>query len=293
MSAHPAPNRQLDQPAGEMLAGRPSTLPATLLDGQAPPYDATEAQIEELPEYEPPAPSYEREDHEVPLHTYYLRAPDRKNLMAVPYGPSAPGSFKFTSRSSRPFSKKPEMKVWRSRRASAPTEDEYVAGIWFDTDGPLPWCPRARFVRQDATQGNQTYKMEARNFSDWTLSVDGTLYSWILEAKPFSLVLRPWGRQDAVARFNFSVCGLVATGGAEVGDLTIYRAGLSRDTAGEDVILCGLVTALLQFKKMGRHYKNEPCAVEQRVMLPEERVPLHRSGVGQFWSHQQDGSTIG
>ncbi|OAG01228.1 uncharacterized protein CC84DRAFT_1101515 [Paraphaeosphaeria sporulosa] len=276
-----------------MLAGRPSTLGAALLEDDAPPYDATGAQREDLPQYEPPAPSHNREAHEVPLHTYYLRAPDRKNLVAVPYGLSAPGSFKFTSRGSRLFSKKPEMDVWRSVRASAPTEDEYVAGIWFDTDGPLPWCPRARFVRQDPTAGNQTYKMEARNFSDWTISVDGTLYSWILEAKPFSLVLRQDGRQDAVARFNFSACGLVATGGAEVGDLTLYRDGLSQDKAGVDVILCGLVTALLQFKKMGRHYKNEPDAIAQRAMLPEERVPLHRSGVAQFWSYQQDGSTIG
>ncbi|KAF2450702.1 hypothetical protein P171DRAFT_427019 [Karstenula rhodostoma CBS 690.94] len=256
-----------DQPSGEMLAGRPSTLLAALPEDQVPPYDATEAQREELPDYEP-APSYHCETHEVRLHTYYLRAPDRKSLMAVPYGPSSSGSFKITSRSSRLFSKKPDMDVWRSIRASAPTEDEYVAGIWFETDGPIPWCPRARFVRQDATEGNQTYKMEARNFSDWTISVDGTLYSWILEAKPFSLVLRQGGRQDEVARFTFSVRGLIATGGAEVGDLTIYQDRLSQDKAGVDVILCGLVTALLQFKKMGKHYRNEPGAIPQRAALP-------------------------
>ncbi|KAJ4358118.1 uncharacterized protein N0V89_002697 [Didymosphaeria variabile] len=278
MSANTILHRQLDEP---------STHSAVLSQQHAPSYDAS--QRDELPDYEEPAPSYGRETYEAPVHTYYLRAPDKKSLMVVPYGPSSSGSFKITSRSCRPFSKKPEMEVWRTVRASLPaTDDEYVAGIWFDTDGPLPWCPRARFVRQDPTEGNRMFKMEARNFSDWTVSVDGTLYTWLLEAKPFSLVLRQNGRQDTVARFNFSIHGLVATGGAEVGDLTIYQDRLSQDRAGVDVILCGLVTALLQFKKMGRHYKNEPGAVPERAAsLPEERVPLHRTAVGQFWSYQQ------
>lgn len=293
MFANPVPHHQFDQPSGDMLAGRPNTLPAGPLDGQAPPYDAMEAQNEELPEYDPPAPMYNGATPDVPLYTYYLRAPDRKNLMAVPYGASSSDSFKMTSRSSRPFSKKPKMDIWRSTRASAPTEDEYVAGIWFDTDGPIPWCPRAHFIRQDATEGGQIYRMEARNFCDWTISVDGAVYSWVLEAKPFSMVLRQNGRQETAARFNFSVYGLMATGGAEVGDLTIYRDELWQAQEGVDVILCSLVTALLQSKKMGRYYKNEPSALQQRVMSPEERVPLHRSAVGQFWSFQQDRTAIG
>lgn len=293
MFANTVPQRQPGQRSGEMLAEPPGAPAAALWEGQAPPFDANRAQREELPEYEPPAPSYSREMHEVPLHTFYLRAPDRKSLIVVPYGPSSSSSFKMTSRSFRLFSKKAEMDVWRSGCARAPTEDEYVAGIWFDTDGPIPWCPRARFVRHDPNEGNQTYKMEARNFSDWMISVHGRLYCWVLEARPFSLVLRQDGRQDGVARFNFSKHGLVATGGAEVGDLTIYRERLSQDRAGVETIVCGLVTALVQFKKMGRHYKNEPGAMPQRRALPEERVPLHRTGAAQFWSFQQDGSAIG
>jgi len=278
---------QLNEPSYEMLTGQPGAHPAVLLGSELPSNDAMESREEVLPGYEPPAPSYNREIHEAPLHTYYLRAIEKKSIMVVPYGPSASGSFKVTSRNSRPFSKKPEMEVWRSIRASVPTEDEYVAGIWFDTDGPLPWCPRARFIRHDPTEGNQTFKMESRNFSDWTISVDGTLYTWILEAEPFSLVLRQHERQDAVARFNFSIRGLTATGGEEAGGLTIYQDRLSQDKAGVDVILCSLVTAILQFKKMGRHYKNEPDAISERARSSEERVPHHRSAVPQFWSYQQ------
>jgi hypothetical protein len=268
-------HRQLNEPLSEML-----------LEDEAPRYDATEAQREELPHYEP-APSYNREIHEVPLHTYYLRAPNRKSLMVVPYGPSSSGSFKVTSRSSRPFSKKPRMEVWRSIRASVPTDDEYVAGIWLDTEGPLPWCPRARFVRQNPTEGNQTYKMEARNFSDWKVSVNGSLYTWSLEVEPFSLVLCQDGMQDTVARFNFSILGLVATGGAAVGDLTIFRDGLSQDRAGVEVILCALVTALTQFKRMGRRYKNEASAVPERVQLPEERSAMDRTVARQFLTRRE------
>ena len=273
-----------------MLTGHPSTHPAVLLREQASRSETTSAQREDLPNYSPsstdPAPQYNRELHERPLHTYYIRAPDRKNFIVVPYGPSSSGSYKVTWRSSLPFSKKPETEVWRSMRASAPTEDEYVAGIWFDTDGPLPWCPRARFVRRDATEGDQTYRMEARNFSDWSVSVDGTLYTWILEAKPFSLVLRANGTLDTVARFNFSAQGLAARGGAEVGDLAIYEDVLSRDKAGVDFILCSLVTAIMQSKKMGRLYKNEPGAIAEREHTLEERVPIHRTSVASFWTRR-------
>lgn len=287
MFANTLPNRQLDQPSGEVLAGRPSTLPDVHTESHTSSNDVTELQGEELPSYEAPAPSYNRELHEAPLHTYYLRAPDKKNLMVVPYGPSSSASYKITSRSSRPFSKKPEMEMWRSIRASLPSEDEYVAGMWFDTDGPLPWCPRARFIHHDPTKGNQMFKMESRNFSDWTMSVDGTLYAWTLEAKPFSLVLRQNERQDLIARFNFSIHGLTATGGEEAGDLTIYQDRLSQGESGVDVLLCSMITALLQYKKMGRHYKNEPDAISDRIRSSEERVPHHRNAIPQFWGYQQ------
>ena len=279
-----------------MLTGRLSTHPAVLLQRRASPFQATNAQREDLPDYSPsstdPAPEYNRELHERPAYTYYLRVPDKKSLIVVPYGPSSSDSYKITWRSSRLFSKKAEAEVWRTCRASAPTEDEYVAGIWFDTDGPLPWCPRARFVRRDATEGDQTYRMEARNFSDWSVSADGTLYTWILEAKPFSLVLRVDGRLDTVARFNFSVRGLTATGGAEAGDLSIYEDALSRDKAGVDVILCSLVTAIMQSKKMGRLYKNEAGAIPEREYTCEERVPIHRTSVAPFWTRRNGNGQV-
>ncbi|KAF1971568.1 hypothetical protein BU23DRAFT_555749 [Bimuria novae-zelandiae CBS 107.79] len=269
MLANTVPHRQLDEPSGDMVTD------------QASPLVTPDAQREVLPAYEASpseaAPSYNREVHATPIHTYYLRAPDRKNLMVVPYGPSASGSYKITSRSSLPFSKKPEMEVFRTTRASAPKDDEHVAGMWFDTYGPFPWCPRARFIHHD-----ETYRLEAQNFSDWTISVNGTSYTWLLEAKPFSLVLRANDAQDTIARFNFSAYGLVATGGQEAGNLTIYQDELSQDRAGVELILCSLIIALLHFKKTGRHYMNEPRAMQERGRLPEERVPLHRTGVTPF-----------
>ncbi|KAJ4292604.1 hypothetical protein N0V90_009267 [Kalmusia sp. IMI 367209] len=262
-----------------------TSLTSTRLDPlelQAPEYILTDAQTEELPGYEP-APEYNRELYEAPLYTYHLRQLDKKCLMIVPYGPSTSDSYKITSRGSRLFSKKPEMDVHRTIRAQA--DDEYVAGIWFDVDGPLPWCPRARFVRYDFAQDGQTYRMESRNFSDWSISVDGIIYTWILEAKPFTLTLRADGSQDTIARFHFSIYGLSATRGAESGDLTIYRNRLSADRAGVENILCSLVTASEQFKKMGRLYKNEPGAMPERApSSPEERVPLHRTAIAPFWS---------
>lgn len=253
-------------------------LPVDALDVNPPPTD------EELPDYEDEAaPEYDRELHETPLHRYYLRQMDRKLLMVVPYGPSAPESYRIASRGARLFSKRPEVEVWRTSRA--PTADAFVAGIWFDIDGPLPWRPRARFI-QNGTQGAQTYAMESRNFSDWTLSLDGTTYVWMLEARPFSMVFRVVGSRQVIARFNFSAQGTTATGGAEAGDLIVYRDRLSADSAGVEKILCSLVTAVTQFRKMGRHYKNDPAEAPLRAAsLPGDRVPLHRTGAAQFWSY--------
>lgn len=310
MWANTVPPRQLDEPSAESLAGRPSTHPAVLAARRAP-YDDSG----DLPDYDTAAeaeaaPGYNRELHEAPLYKYYLRAPDRKNLVAVPYGTSASSSYKMTARSRGLFSKKAEMEVWRtgasapgptrtlpSASTGAPAADEYVAGIWFDDDSTIPWCPRARFVHRGGRDdpGERTYRMEARNFSDWTVSVDAVRYTWLLEAKPFSLVLRASPTQETVARFDFSAYGLVATGGQEVGELAIYRHGLSSSRDGVDVILCSLVTATLQFKKMGRHYKNEGevGAGSERVRAAAERVPLHRTGVAPFWTQIRTGGNDG
>lgn len=291
MWATTVPRQQLDERPATMVAGHASIHPAMPWAPQTSPVEATDGQRERPPNYSSSlpdaAPQYSRELHERPIHTCYLRAPNKKSFVVVPYGPSSIQAHKIVSRGSLPFSKKPEIEVWRTIRADAAKVDEYVAGIWFDNDGPLPWCPRAHFVRRDSTNGDQTYRMEARNFSDWTISVNNVRYIWVLEAKPFSLVLRACGTKDTIARFNFSALGLVATGGAEAGDLSIWEAGLSQDGAGMDIILCSLVTAISQFKKMGRHYKNEPGTVPARELTAEERLPLHRTSIAPFWTRRK------
>ena len=291
MSFANIPNRQLDMPSATMVTGHASTHPLILSARQTPSAEEVDEQRGGLPHYSPSlsdaAPQYNRELHERPIHTYYLRAPDKKTLISVPYGPSSSDSYKVVSRSLLPFSKKPETEVWRTIQAGAAKDDEYVADVWFDSDGPMPWRPRARLLRRDPATGDQTCHMEARNFSDWTFTVNDIKYIWLLEARPFSLVLRACDAKDTIARFNFSTLGLVATGGATVGDLSIYEDGMSRDRAGVDVILCSLVTAMLQFKKMGRHYKNEPGEIPTRELTAEERMPLHRTPIAPFWTRRK------
>lgn len=231
---------------------------------------------EELPDYEPAtAPEYDREDFETPLHTYHLRQLDRKLQLFVPYGPSASAPYKITTRSARFFSKKPEIDVWRA--CDGGVGEENVAGIWFDTDGPLPWRPRAHFNHK-GLQGSSTNAMESKNFSDWTVTMEGTTYVWSLEARPYSLLLSEKGASQMTARFNFSARGTMAIGGAEAGDLTVYRDRLSANREGVEKIVCGLVVAIAHFRKMGRHYWNEADAPIRATSLTRELLP-HRASI--------------
>lgn len=230
---------------------------------------------EELPDYSP-APAGDSEAAPAyttviptPLHTYHLRQMDRKLQLFVPYGPSAAASYKVTFRSARLFSKKAEIDIWRTtsytQAGTSTKEEEHVAGVWFDNDGPLPWRPRAHFVQNNDGSGSSvtvssTYALESQNFTDWSFEVDGRAYAWLLEGHSSSyLALRDMSDDGEMmlARFNFSCRGTTAMGGAEAGDLSIYRHGLGLSESGVDKMVCGLVVALAHFKKMGRHYKND------------------------------------
>jgi len=233
---------------------------------------------EELPDYEPdssPAPDYFISHYETPLLTYHLRQLDRKTQVFVPYGPSASSSYKVKSNTFRMFSKKPEMEVIHVR--SIEGIEKSVASIWFENDGPLPWRPRARIVH-----GRSTHALESRNFNDWTISIHGITYAWTLDARPVSLVLREKDIDVVIARFTYSGCGVMAMRGAEVGELTIYRDGLSSDSEGVEKIIGGLMVSIVHFKRMGRNYKNDDAVRVDSVS--GVRVPVYRSSVVGEWS---------
>lgn len=229
---------------------------------------------EELPDYEPdsaPAPDYFISHYETPLLTYHLRRTDRKTQMFVPYGPSVASSYKIRSKTFGLFSKKPDMEVVQVPSAEGP--EKCVASIYLDDDGPIPWRPRAR-----AVHGRSTHALESRNFNDWTISISGITYTWTLEARPISLVMKEKGADVVIARFTYSACGVLAMNGAEAGELTIYRDGLSSDNEGVEKIISGLMVSVLHFKKMGRHYKNEgDVRVDSVSGVSGVRLPMHSS----------------
>ncbi|CAI6339657.1 unnamed protein product [Periconia digitata] len=214
---------------------------------------------DELPDYEPAtAPEYTIGDTHIPLHTYYLRQTDRRHQLFVPYGPSASSSFRVASRSARLFSKKADTDIWRIKPGK--TAEEHMCSIWFDNNGPLPWCPRAHFSYKYGLEFS-THAMESRNFSDWSIVLGGWNCMWMLEGYPqYRMVLRQRSSDEVIARFNFSAKGTAALGGAEAGDLSIYRHVLTLGPGNMDgmveKMLCGLVVALANFRKMGKYHKS-------------------------------------
>jgi len=219
-----------------------------------------EGEDEELPHYSEPntAPVYEDGEFEQPLVIYHLRSLNRKLQILVPFGPSSTLSYKIVSSPTfRLFSKKPDFKL--RRLVQEENSEKTVASIHFDDDAPLPWRPRAYFSHVD-TQGTETHRLEAKNFSDWIITLSDVSYIWRLEDRPMapiSLVFGEMGSTIVIARFTYSGRGTMATNGAEVGELVIYRDSLSMDRRGIEMMVCGLLVAIAHFKRMGRHYGND------------------------------------
>ncbi|KAF2471044.1 uncharacterized protein BDR25DRAFT_303588 [Lindgomyces ingoldianus] len=227
---------------------------------------------EELPDYEAQTPPiYDGEEFETPILNYHLRQVNRKLQILVPFGPIANTSYHIISHASfRLFSKKPDMEIVRLSRGQYIQES--IASVRFNNDGPLPWRPRASFTHTDS-EGTNTYSTESKNFTDWTVEIGGITYVWRLEVRPVSLVLSEKSSSIAVARFTYSICGTLARNGAEVGELTVYRDGLTEDREGIEKIVCGLLVALVHFKRMGRHYWND--ASVRADSLSRAHLPSH------------------
>ncbi|KAF2268225.1 hypothetical protein CC78DRAFT_530149 [Lojkania enalia] len=243
------------------------------------PFELNVAPDEELPNYESAtAPSYENEDYDRPLYTYSLRQIDRKLQHVVTFGPSTTPSYKIVSHGTfRLFSKKPDLQMIRALSGSL--LECAIASIKFDNDGPLPWCPRAHFSHE-GSHGTKIYAMESRNFTDWSIEISGITYMWRLEARPISLVLSERTASLVIAHFTYSRWGTMATNGAEIGELTIYRDGLSVDSDGVEKIICGLLVAIAHLRKMGRHYWND--APVRATSLTRSHLPSHRASFASY-----------
>ncbi|OCL01995.1 hypothetical protein AOQ84DRAFT_252506, partial [Glonium stellatum] len=212
---------------------------------------------DELPGYDAGiAPLYDEHDFNVPILTYHLRQINRKLQILVPFGPTCDTSYKIFFRTTlNILSKKPDITL-NCASPNLPKESS-VATMDFDNDGPLPWCPRAVLRCKSANEEPaKTYYMEARNFSDWAVSIGEASFFWRLEDRPYTLVFSEGTSRIVIARFAYSECGTTATNGAEVGQLVIYRQGFLNDNNDLALIICSCCIAITQFKRMGRHYRN-------------------------------------
>ena len=235
---------------------------------------------EELPGYEAStAPAYDSGLYHEPLFTYSLRQYDRRIQMLVPYGTTAAASYRITTNAFRMFSKKPEMEVLYT---SPEMRQRNIASISFDNNGPLPWRPRAHFEYIDSEGSTRRHDMESTNFADWTIALGVRTYVWAVDMRPVSLVLSETNSSIIIARFTYSASGASAARGAEVGELAIYRDGLTMETDGIDRLVCALMVALSQLKKMGRHYSNEGEELQRAGSLSRESLSSRRASSAAF-----------
>lgn len=226
------------------------------------PWDFDVPQDEEPPDYEAnSAPAYQDSLFDEPLAIYHLRKYDRKIQILRAYGGSASSSYRITTNCFRVFSKKPELEVLYT---SPDMRQRNIAAIAFDKDGPFPWCPRSHFDYIDPNGVATVHKMEARNFLDWTMTVDGRRYKWSVAIQPSSLVLREVDAVVVIARFTYSQFGTRAMRGAEVGELVLFRDALS-----SDLVVCSLMVALTHRKKMGGMYDNPEHVLTAGVVSHE------------------------
>jgi hypothetical protein len=235
---------------------------------------------EELPGYEAATtPAYDNGSYDEPLIVYHLRQYDRRIQMLVAQGEHIKSSYRITSNNFKIFSKKPDMEVLFT---SQEMRQRNIAVIGFDNHGPLPWCPRAHFdhTGSDGTKTSQT--MEAKDFTNWALSLDGTKYGWTLYNSPFALVFHEQESSIPIARFMYSACGTTAARGAEIGELTVFRDGLTLGPKGVDYIVCSLMVTITHLKRLGRRYTNADSDLVRAISLSRESIPVHRASVGGY-----------
>lgn len=241
--------------------------------------DGRDYHDEDLPDYEAStAPAYDDGDNDGPYKIFHLRRYDRRIQMLVSYGPSANAAYRITTNTFRLFSKKPEMEVLYTGEGRMRT----LAAISFDNDGPLPWRPRAHFNHADSSGLTERFDMESRNFADWTVRIGGKAYEWRLSMLPYSLELSERDMALVIARFTYSDRGTQAVRGGEVGDLVIYRDGLTMERDGIGKVVCSLMVALTQLHKLGRHYSNNGATRSRTDSTAQDQRSGHRGSSAGF-----------
>ncbi|KAF9691926.1 hypothetical protein EKO04_010084 [Ascochyta lentis] len=234
---------------------------------------------EELPDYEAStAPAYDDSDHNGPYMTFHLRRYDRKIQMLVAHGTSASSAYRVTTNTFRLFSKRPEMEVLHTGEGRMRT----LAAISFDDNGPLPWRPRAHFNHTNLDGVVERCDMESRNFADWTFTIGSQVYEWRLGMWPVSLELSERGSPQVIARFTYSDRGTMAVRGGEVGDLVVYRDGLTMQRDGIGRVVCSLMVSLTQLQKLGRNYSNDDATRSRTGSLVREQPSTHRGSSAGF-----------
>jgi hypothetical protein len=239
------------------------------------------AHDDELPGYAPAtAPAYDSGAYDEPFVSYCLRKYDRKTQIL---GASAGPSYRITTNSFRVFSKKPDMEVLYT---SPDMSQRNIASIVFDNNGGYPWRPRAHFDHTVEDGLSTRYDMESQNFEDWTMTLGERAYVWRLDMRPLSLVLCGKGESRVIARFTYSEKGVLALRGTEMGELKVYRDGLTLGSGGVEKLVCGMMVVVTFFKKMGRNYTNKSDGLV-RVDSATAEIPLpslHRGSTAGYSS---------
>lgn len=235
---------------------------------------------EELPDYNAStaAPAYDDGDHDGPYQMFHLRRYDRRIQMLVAFGSSVNMAYRITTNTFRLFSKRPEMEVLYTGEGRMRT----LAAISFDDEGPLPWRPRAHFDHTDADGVAERFNMESRNFADWAVAMGDTVYEWKLGMWPISLEMNQKHSSLVIARFTYSDRGTLAVRGGEVGDLVIYRDGLTMQRDGIGKVVCSLIVALTQLQKLGRHYHNDDATRSRMNSTVMAQPAAHRGSSAGF-----------
>jgi hypothetical protein len=240
------------------------------------PWELEIVQDEELPDYEASTPpAYSSGTYDEPLVVYHLRQYDRKIQMLLSYDTATSSSYRITTNSFKLFSKKPDMEVLYT---SEDMRQRNIAKIRFDSDGPLPWCPRAHFDYTETAGAAATYKMESRNFTDWAIPLGEQSYEWSITINPSALVLKQSNSDMVAAHFMYSECGTQAVRGAEVGELSVFRDRLTQEMGGVDKVVCSFMVALTHLKRMGRCYRNTSTPEAMRAgSMTREHPHSHRA----------------
>jgi hypothetical protein len=226
-------------------------------------HDLLPAHEDDLPAYsEETAPAYEENHNTEPVISYCFYQVARKLQVATPATLATINRprYRITTRSAASiFSKKPEYTLTRlptgAEAAVAGSRGKDVATMNFDRNGELPWMPRATVVHYGTTIKN--YPIEARNFSDWKIELDGDTYTWRLAYDPTSLVLVEQSSDSIVARFAYSRHGTDAKRGAEVGQMDFFGERRSEDQNWVELVFATSIVAMQHWKSMGRHYRND------------------------------------